>query len=356
MRFIDRVKVFVESGAGGNGCLSFRREKFVPRGGPDGGDGGRGGDVYIRTDPHLSTLVDYRYKREYRAGSGVQGSGSKKTGKDGEAVILRVPPGTQIFDTDTGEMLIDLTEGQFKVAAGGRGGRGNVHFATATRRTPRISEPGKPGVSRELVLELKLIADVGIVGMPNVGKSTLISRISAARPKVADYPFTTLVPNLGVVSVGEEHSFVVADVPGLVEGAHEGVGLGHQFLRHVERTSVILHMVGLAPGDGEPVESWRTIRNELEQYASDLAGKESVVALNKADLLGKEEAEEIVSRFREETGIEPFLISAAASQGLNPLVGRLLTMVEKARESRAEKFHEKSDERQDERQEEESDD
>jgi GTP-binding protein len=332
MRFIDRVKIFVESGAGGDGCVSFRREKYVPRGGPDGGDGGRGGDIFIRTDPHLSTLIDFRYKREYRASSGVQGSGSKRTGKDGEAIVLRVPRGTQVMDADTGEMLVDLTDGQFNAAAGGRGGRGNVHFATPTRRTPRISEPGKPGVARELVLELKLIADVGIVGIPNAGKSTLISRISAARPKVADYPFTTLVPNLGVVRVGEEHSFVVADVPGLVEGAHEGVGLGHQFLRHVERTSVILHMVGLAPGDGDPVQSYNTVRNELERYASDLAGKESVVALNKADLLSEEEAQEVVRTFKKETGVEPFLISAAASQGLNPLVGSLLEMVEKARE------------------------
>jgi GTP-binding protein len=332
MRFIDRVKIYVESGAGGDGCVSFRREKFVPRGGPDGGDGGRGGDIIIRTDPHLSTLIDFRYKREYRASSGVQGSGSKRTGKDGEPVVLRVPRGTQVMDADTGDMLVDLTDGQFKVADGGRGGRGNVHFATPTRRTPRISQPGKPGAARELVLELKLIADVGIVGMPNAGKSTLISRISAARPKVADYPFTTLVPNLGVVRVGEEHSFVVADVPGLVEGAHEGVGLGHQFLRHVERTSVILHMVGLAPGDGEPVESYNTIRNELERYASDLARKESMVALNKTDLLSEEEAQEIVRTFKEATGVEPFLISAAASQGLNPLVGSLLEMVEKSRE------------------------
>jgi GTP-binding protein len=236
------------------------------------------------------------------------------------------------MDADTGEMLADLTDGQYIVAAGGRGGRGNVHFATPTRRTPRISEPGKPGISRELVLELKLIADVGIVGMPNAGKSTLISRISAARPKVADYPFTTLVPNLGVVRAGEEHSFVVADVPGLVEGAHEGVGLGHQFLRHVERTSVILHLVGLAPGDGDPAESYHTVRNELEKYASELGEKESVVVLNKIDIMGEEEAREIAALFAEETGIEPFLVSAAANQGLNPLVGKLLNMVERARE------------------------
>lgn len=334
MRFIDRVKIFVESGAGGDGCVSFRREKYVPRGGPDGGDGGRGGDVFIRTDSHLSTLIDYRYKREYRAGAGANGRGSKMTGKDGDPVVLRVPPGTQVMDAQTGDLLADLTEGEFIPAKGGRGGRGNTHFATPTRRAPRISEEGKPGQAKELVLELKLIADVGIVGMPNAGKSTLISRISAARPKVADYPFTTLVPSLGVVRVDDDQSFVVADVPGLVEGAHQGVGLGHQFLRHVERTSVILHLVGLAPGDGDPVEAYRTIRRELEQYADDLADKESIVALNKIDLVSLEERENILEKFRKDTGISPMLISAAAGDGIKPLVGELSTMIERLKVSK----------------------
>jgi len=297
MRFIDRVKIFVESGAGGDGCVSFRREKFVPRGGPDGGDGGRGGDVFIRTDPQLSTLIDYRYKREYRAGTGAHGRGAKMTGKDGDPVVLRVPPGTQIMDVSTGELLADLTEGEYIPAKGGRGG-----------------------------------ADVGIVGLPNAGKSTLISRISAARPKVADYPFTTLVPNLGVVRVDDERSFVVADVPGLVEGAHQGVGLGHQFLRHVERTSVILHLVGLAPGDGDPVEAYRTIRQELGQYADDLARKDSIVALSKTDVVSQEERESILAKFQEDTGIIPMLISAAVGEGLTPLVGKLSTMIEKLKE------------------------
>ncbi|MDF1525739.1 MAG: GTPase ObgE [bacterium] len=332
MSFIDRVKIFVESGAGGNGCVSFRREKFVPRGGPDGGDGGRGGDVFIRTDPQLSTLIDFRYKREYRAGTGAHGRGSKMTGKDGDPVVLRVPPGTQIMDASTGELLADLTEGEFIPAKGGRGGRGNSNFATPTRQAPRISEEGRYGQARDLVLELKLIADVGIVGLPNAGKSTLISRISAARPKIADYPFTTLVPNLGVVRVDDDRSFVVADVPGLVEGAHQGVGLGHQFLRHVERTSVILHLVGLAPGDGDPVEAYRTIRQELGQYADDLARKDFIVALSKADVVSPEERESILAKFQEDTGIRPMLISAAVGEGLTPLVGKLSTMIEKLKE------------------------
>ena len=332
MRFIDRVKIFVESGAGGDGCVSFRREKFVPRGGPDGGDGGRGGDVFIRTDPQLSTLIDYRYKREYRAGTGAHGRGAKMTGKDGDPVVLRVPPGTQVMDASTGELLADLIEGEFIPAKGGRGGRGNSNFATPTRRAPRISEEGRYGQTKDLVLELKLIADVGIVGLPNAGKSTLISRISAARPKVADYPFTTLVPNLGVVRVDDERSFVVADVPGLVEGAHQGVGLGHQFLRHVERTSVILHLVGLAPGDGDPVEAYRTIRQELGQYADDLARKDSIVALSKTDVVSPEEREGILAKFQEDTGIVPMLISAAVGEGLTPLVGKLSTMIEKLKE------------------------
>jgi GTP-binding protein len=332
MRFIDRVKIFVESGAGGDGCVSFRREKYVPRGGPDGGDGGRGGDVFIRTDPHLSTLIDYRYKREYRAGAGVHGRGSKMTGKDGDPVILRVPPGTQVMDAQTGELLADLTEGEFIPARGGRGGRGNSNFATPTRRAPRISEEGRSGQGRDLVLELKLIADVGIIGLPNAGKSTLISRISAARPKVADYPFTTLVPSLGVVRVDDEKSFVVADVPGLVEGAHQGVGLGHQFLRHVERTSVILHLVGLAPGDGDPVQAYSTIRQELGQYASELAEKDSIVALSKIDLVSPEERDDILDKFKNGTGIRPMLISAAVGEGIKPLVGELSIMIEKLKE------------------------
>jgi GTP-binding protein len=334
MKFIDRVKITVESGAGGDGCVSFRREKYVPRGGPDGGDGGRGGDVVFRTDPQLSTLIDYRYKREYRAGSGAHGRGSRMSGKDGDTIVLRVPPGTQILDETRKILLADLTEGEFIAVRGGKGGRGNTSFATSTRRTPRFSEPGQPGQAIDLVLELKLIADVGIVGMPNAGKSTMISRISAARPKVAEYPFTTLVPSLGVVRTGDNKSIVVADIPGLVEGAHQGVGLGHQFLRHVERTSVILHLIGLAPGDPDPVEAFRTVRSEMEKYAEELAHKESIVALNKVDLYNTDDKIRIMNNFLKETDVQPHLVSAASGDGITELVRALGDTVSRNREER----------------------
>ena len=330
MKFIDRVRIIVESGAGGDGCVSFRREKYVPRGGPDGGNGGRGGDVVFLTDSNLSTLLDYRYKREYKAGDGGRGKGSNMSGKDGEPIVLRVPPGTQVIDADTRALLADLTEGEFTAAAGGKGGRGNASFATPTRRAPRNSEPGRPGQTLELILELKLIADVGIVGMPNAGKSTLISKISAARPKVADYPFTTLIPNLGVVRVDDDRSFVVADVPGLIEGAHRGAGLGHRFLRHVERTSLILHLVGLGPADPEPVSAFRTIREELARYGEDLSGKKSIVVLGKVDLFGEEERDRIVEEFTKETGERPLLISAVTGEGIRGLVRALAAALARA--------------------------
>ncbi len=254
------------------------------------------------------------------------------TGKDGEPVVLKVPPGTQILDAQTKALLADLTEGEFTAAKGGRGGRGNSFFATATRRAPRMSEPGRSGQMMELVLELKLIADVGIVGMPNAGKSTVISRISAARPKVADYPFTTLTPSLGVVRLDDHGSMVVADVPGLIEGAHQGVGLGHQFLRHVERTSVILQLIGLAPGDPDPVEAFNTIRNELARYGDDLARKRFIVALNKIDLLAGDERTRIVLQFAGETGIEPHPVSAVTGEGITDLVRTIAAILKKVRE------------------------
>ena len=323
MKFIDRVSIIVESGAGGDGCVSFRREKYVPRGGPDGGNGGRGGDVVFRTDSNLSTLLDYRYKNKYKAGDGARGKGSNMTGKDGEPVILRVPPGTQIIDARTQELLADLMEGEFTAAQGGKGGRGNASFATSTRQAPRTNRPGQPGQTLELVLELKLIADVGIFGMPNAGKSTLISRISAARPKVADYPFTTLTPNLGVVRVDDRRSFVVADVPGLIEGAHRGTGLGHQFLRHIERTSLILHLVALGPQDEDPVLAFRMIRDELARYGEGLARRQFLVVLGKVDLLPDEERGRIVDAFLKDTGVSPILISAVTGEGLKALVESL---------------------------------
>ncbi len=332
MRFIDRVNIRVESGAGGNGCVSFRREKHVPRGGPDGGDGGRGGDIIIQVDPSLSTLIDYRYRKIYKASRGQAGRGSKMSGRDAESVILKVPPGTLVVDEGAGETLADLVDGHFVVARGGTGGRGNARFATPTRQAPRFAVDGRQGEARDLILELKLIADVGIVGLPNSGKSTLISRISAARPKIADYPFTTLVPNLGVVRVEESNSFVVADVPGLIEGAHEGVGLGHQFLRHVERTSVLLQMVGLGPGEEDPVHAFEMVRGELGAYGSDLLSRDFLVALNKSDLLDEDDMTRITARFERETGIEPIVISAVAGDGLSMLVGRLYGLVKTHRE------------------------
>ncbi len=321
MRFIDRVSIRAESGAGGDGCASFRREAHVPKGGPDGGDGGRGGDVVIRTDPHLSTLIDFHYHRTYKAGRGVHGQGSRKKGRSGEGVVLRVPPGTVVLDAATGEVLADLLEGEFILAKGGAGGRGNACFATATRQTPDFAEPGRKGKEREVVLELRLIADVGIVGLPNAGKSTLVARVSAARPRIADYPFTTLTPNLGVVRVGDDASFVIADVPGLVEGAHLGVGLGDRFLRHVTRTTVLIHLVGLAPTDEDPLQAYRTVSRELAAYGEGLMGKTRLVALNKVELVGTPERLELVERFRAETGSEPHLISCATGEGVGGLIG-----------------------------------
>ena len=332
MRFIDRVNIRVESGAGGNGCVSFRREKYVPRGGPDGGDGGRGGDVVFRVDSHLSTLIDYRYKREYHASDGKHGMGSRMTGRDGETLVLDLPPGTLVTDAATGHVVVDLTEGEYTVARGGRAGRGNARFATPTRRAPRFAEEGRSGEAMDLMLELKLIADVGIVGLPNAGKSTLISTISAARPKVADYPFTTLVPNLGVVRMEDHRGFVVADVPGLIEGAHEGIGLGHQFLRHVERTSVLLHLIGMAPTDGDPMVAFQTVRHELEAYGEKLAQKHFIVAFAKVDLLDEDSRESAAEKFADETGLKVLMVSAATGEGLNTLVGELAAFVERAGE------------------------
>ena len=274
MKFVDEASIRVEAGKGGNGCLSFRREKYIAKGGPDGGDGGDGGSIYLVGDADLNTLVDYRFQPRYRAKSGESGKGKDQTGAKGDDIYLRVPLGTSIFDDETGEYLGDVSEEkeEILVAQGGFHGLGNVRFKSSTNRAPRQTKPGSPGELKNLRLELKLLADVGLLGLPNAGKSTLISAVSAARPKIADYPFTTLVPNLGVVTVGDDHSFVIADIPGLIEGAADGAGLGVQFLKHLSRTRLLLHLIDLAPMDGsDPVENFKIIERELAKYSEGIA-------------------------------------------------------------------------------------
>jgi GTP-binding protein len=325
--FYDYVKIFVKAGDGGNGSASFRREKFIPNGGPDGGDGGRGGNVALVVDPNLSTLVDYQYQKHYRAGQGEHGRGKNQHGKNGEDLLLRVPPGTVVREEE-GDTLADLTRpGQQVVAArGGRGGRGNTHFTTSKEQAPHFAERGDPGEERILELELKLLADAGLVGFPNAGKSSLLRRISAARPKVASYPFTTLEPNLGMVRIGEDRSFVVADLPGLVEGAHTGTGLGHRFLRHTERTRVLVHVVDAAGTEGrDPREDVRVINQELQVYNPELAGRPQVIAANKIDL---PQARENLPLLRQDfPDVQVYPISAATGEGVDQLllgIGRLL--------------------------------
>lgn len=321
--FVDEVIIHLEAGRGGDGAATFRREKHVPRGGPDGGDGGRGGDVIMITDPMLTTLIDFRMKREYKAERGGNGSDNKKFGKNGQNIELRVPVGTQVTDLKTGVVIADLIHaGQREIIAkGGRGGRGNVHFVSSTHQTPRFAEKGEPAEIRDVRLDLKMLADVGLIGFPNVGKSTLISKISAARPKIADYPFTTLVPNLGVVQVAPGKSFVVADIPGLIEGASEGAGLGHQFLRHVERTRMLVHVVdvsGLTMRD--PYEDFATVNRELAAYSDRLAGLPQLVALNKSDMPGAAEIVPGLRKHLEDQGYEIFEISALTNAGVQDLL------------------------------------
>jgi GTP-binding protein len=328
MKFVDEVEIHVKAGAGGDGAVAFRREKYIPKGGPSGGDGGDGGSVIFVADSQLTTLLDYRYQRLLRAEDGQAGQGNDRNGRKGEDRILRVPVGTLIKDAESGEVLCDLAEeGQTYVAAkGGRGGLGNMNFATPTRQAPDFAQPGKPGEERALRLELKLLADVGLVGYPNAGKSTLISVISRARPKIADYPFTTLVPNLGVVAYKDHRSFVVADIPGLIEGAAEGVGLGHQFLRHVERCKVLVHLVDSQAPDLDPERSlekdWRAINRELSHYSEELARRPQIVAINKVET---PEARERAEAFRallaeREPELEVFLISAVTREGIPALL------------------------------------
>ena len=320
--FIDRARIHVRGGDGGNGCMAFRREKFVPRGGPSGGDGGRGGSIYIESTEGLNTLLHFRYNPEHTADRGRHGEGSKRHGADGKDVVIKVPVGTLITDELTGEVLYDFTlPGQRMLAvSGGRGGRGNAQFATPTNRAPRYHEEGKPGEERWLVLELKLIADVGLVGLPNAGKSTLISRISAARPKIADYPFTTLEPNLGVVDLGDFKTFVVADIPGLIEGAHAGAGLGDRFLRHVERTKLLVHLVDVSGLAKDPIKDYQTVTQELEAYSRDVAAKPKIVVATKLDALDDEERLKEFEQFCQQNGMEFFSISAASGAGLKELL------------------------------------
>ena len=323
MRFVDQVKIHVKSGDGGRGCMSFRREKFIPRGGPDGGDGGNGGDVYLHTDSSLTTLLDFRYNAHYKADNGMPGMGKNMHGKTGDDLTIHVPPGTLVYDADTDELLVDMIQPNqtCKLLHGGQGGRGNARFATSTNRAPRHCQPGTPGEMRILRLELKLLADVGLVGMPNAGKSTLIRSVSAARPKVADYPFTTLVPNLGVVRYGGFKTFVMADIPGLIEGASEGQGLGTRFLRHVERTDFFLHLVDLtsAPEDNL-LEQFDIINAELKRHDAALAQKPQLVVLTKNDVTDVRERAETARPLLEQRGYQVFTISAISGDGLKDLV------------------------------------
>lgn len=332
--FVDEAEVLVRAGDGGAGSVSFRREKYIPKGGPDGGDGGNGGDVWLVAASDKNTLVDFRNVHHLAAESGVRGGSAKCTGRSGEDLVIKVPPGTQVTDAETGELLADLDHvgARFCPARGGKGGRGNVHFATAVRRTPRYAQPGLPGESRHLKLELKLLADVGIIGLPSVGKSTLISRISAARPEIGDYPFTTLIPNLGVVESIPDFPFVVADMPGLIEGASEGRGLGTRFLKHIQRTSVLLHLVDASGAD--PLKDWLQIRKELEQYDAQLALRPELVAINKVDLLPQEDREEglrkLIDAFQGQ-GRKAMLISSATGFQLDLLVRKLARAILRTR-------------------------
>jgi len=331
VKFVDEVRIQVKAGDGGPGAVSFRREKFVPRGGPNGGNGGKGGSIWAEATENATTLLDYRYEPIHKARNGEPGRGSDQYGHDGPDVTLKVPIGTLIKDADTGEVLFDLSAHGERalLAKGGRGGMGNMHFATATRQAPRFAQPGEPGEERELVFELKLLADVGLIGFPNAGKSTLVSRLSKARPKVADYPFTTLTPHLGVVAYKDHQSFVMADIPGIIEGAHEGAGLGHQFLKHVERCRLLIHLVDCgiesmgedaSEGDRAPTRDYETLNRELRLYSEALSQKPQIVAATKVDIPEARERAEAFASELKSRGIDCFLISPATGEGLAPLL------------------------------------
>jgi len=370
MRFIDEAKIKVSAGRGGPGCISFRRETFAPRGGPNGGDGGRGGDVILQASTQLSTLQDFRFKREYRADNGDPGSSTNKAGRDGGDIEIRIPVGTIVRDADSGEVLIEFMEaGQSWVACkGGRGGKGNAHFVSSTFQAPKFAQPGEEGEFREVTLELKLLADAAIVGFPNAGKSTLISRVSAARPKIADYAFTTLTPNLGVVSMPEYQSFVVADIPGLIEGAHRGAGLGHRFLKHIERTRVFIHLLDgtklledvTKPGDTaldeaieQLIERYKTIRNELGLFNEALLHKPEIVAINKVDLF--ESDPEIITKAKaalrkrltqirgvHPIGDEPYILSGVSGRGIPELISAVHEQIKQGLQEEEQRQHQNS--------------
>ena len=336
--FIDEAKIRVKAGDGGNGCMAFRREKFVPRGGPSGGDGGNGGAVIMESSERHNTLVHFRFNPEYKAERGRHGEGSNKTGREGDNVVLKVPVGTIVYDDETGEKVYDFSQAdqQIVIARGGRGGRGNARFATSVHQAPREHEPGRPGEERLYRLELKLLADVGLVGYPNVGKSTLISRISAARPKIADYPFTTLQPNLGVVAVGDaknEVSFVVADIPGLIEGAHTGAGLGTQFLRHIERTRLLVHLVDVSDGSGrkDVVKDVDVILGELGSFGADLEEKPMIMVASKIDVANKDKVAAL-KRYCKKSKLKLYEISAVTGKGIEELKYAMAEEVQKFRE------------------------
>ncbi len=345
--FIDEAKIRVKAGDGGNGCMAFRREKYVPRGGPSGGDGGNGGDIWMESSERHNTLVHFRFNPEYTGERGRHGEGSNKTGRAGEDIVLKVPVGTVVYDADTGEKVHDFSsaDDRIVIARGGRGGRGNAQFATSTHQAPREHEDGRPGEERNFRLELKLLADVGLVGYPNVGKSTLISRISAARPKIADYPFTTLEPNLGVVAVGdarEEVSFVVADIPGLIEGAHTGAGLGMQFLRHIERTRLLVHLVDVSDGSGRPdvAKDVEVIMGELANFGAELEKKPMLMVASKIDVVNPERLAKL-KRWCTRKKLKLYPISAVTGEGIEKLKFAMAEEVERVRKSLAAEAAEK---------------
>lgn len=327
--FVDKVNIKVKAGDGGNGAVSFHREKYVAAGGPDGGDGGRGGNIIFKVDDSMATLVDFRYKKKFSAQKGEDGSGARCTGKSAPPLIIKVPRGTLVRDSETGRLIADVSgDGDYLIARGGDGGKGNQHFATSTRQVPNFAKPGYPGEEYDLTLELKLLADVGLVGFPNVGKSTLISVVSAAKPKIANYHFTTLSPVLGVVRLDEEKSFVMADIPGLIEGASEGVGLGHEFLRHVERCRLIVHVVDVSGIEGrDPKDDLDKINLELAGFSEELSKRPQIVAANKADMASEEQLDDF-RRFIEEKGLKLFVISAATGRGTKELINEVGAMLD----------------------------